>query len=297
MINVEISFFTNLYSEDIIYHYTKASTAVDFILYNNQLKFNKARASNDPIESKKAERLTISMVETEKNKNHSDDVDELHAFIDDLEDRFNQICFCQNSGNKNYISSFENNEELFGFTKLRMWDQYADKFTGVCIAFSKEKILSLNQNKFDLIEDNVTYLTFRQLYLNKVGHIQVEHLKNVGKEKYKEQLENSLKQSFFYKHKDYSGENEYRIGTFFDKEKCTVEKFQDELFFDKNMMLDISGCIEAIFVSSYANDKQKNALLDYANNLNIKLVEMQWKYNSFIVNDYKDWKDFLDKIK
>jgi len=296
MINVEISFFENLNSEDIIYHYTKASTAIDFILYKNELRFNKARLSNDPIESKKPERCTISMVETEISKSHSDDVDELHAFIDDLEERFNQICFCQNSRNKNYISSFEGNEELFGFTKLRMWDQYADKFSGVCIAFSKEKILSLNKHKFDLIEDNVSYLTFKQLYLNKVGHIQIEHLKNFGKEKYKEQLENSLKQSFFYKHNDYSGENEYRIGTFFDKRKCSVEKFQDELFFDKNMMLDISGCIEAIFVSSYANDKQKNALLEYADKLNIKLVEMQWKYNSFVVNDYKDWKDFIDGI-
>lgn len=204
--NIGINFFKSIYNDDIIYHYTKASTAIDFILYNNKLRFNGARKSNDPIESRKAKRGTVyygSEVDKHRSEQHYLDVNELHVFVDDMEKQFNQICFCQNRmgedfASKNYISSFEGHEELFGFTKLRMWDQYADKYSGVCIAFSKEKILSLNRKQFEIIEDDVKYLTFQELLSKKIGDIQGNHLENVGIEKYKKQLEKLLIESFFF---------------------------------------------------------------------------------------------------
>jgi hypothetical protein len=63
------------------------------------------------------------------------------------------------------------------------------------------------------------------------------------------------------------------------------------------MTLDISGCIEAIFVSSYANNKQKDALLEYSEKLNVRIIEMQWQHNSFVVNDYKEWIEFVEEVK
>jgi hypothetical protein len=196
-----------------------------------------------------------------------------------------------------YISNFSGHEELFGFTKLRMWDQYADKFSGVCIAFSKEKILSLNSKQFEIIEGDVEYLTFQQLSTKKVGDIQGNHLVNVGKEKYKKQLEQLVKESFFYKHIDYSGESEYRIGAFFDKEKCSFEIIRDEMVFDQSMMLDISGCVKALFVSSFANEKQKNDLLQYADKLNVEIIEMKWQHDSFEPRNYKKWLEFVKNFE
>lgn len=301
--NIDVSFFKKLYNDDIIYHYTKASTAIDFILYNNQLRFNEARKSIDPIESRKARRATVYSgvnVDKPRSRNQLQDANELHTFVDTMEQQFNQICFCQNHmgedfASENYIANFEGHEELFGFSKLRMWDQYADKFTGVCIAFSKEKILSKNNKKnLELIEGNVSYLTFLELSVNKIGDIQGNHLENVGKEKYKEQLEQLIKQSFFYKHVDYAGENEYRIGTFFDEKKCCVETSRDELVFGRTIMLDISGCVEAIFISSFTNDKQKSDLLDYAKKLDVEIIEMKWKHNSFEPRDYRKWMKFVN---
>lgn len=286
---MNIDFYKNLYKEDIIYHYTKASTAIDFILYYNQLRFNKAQNSTDPIESKKSRRGTVSSINAEYDGHEAN---ELHVFIDDLEKQFNQICFCQNTIGK-YFTNFEGHEEIFGFTKFRMWDQYADKFKGVCLAFSKEKILSLNKKKLEIIDENIKYVTFQKLSENKIGYIQGDHLQDIGKERYKEQLEEIVKKSFFYKHLDYSGENEYRIGTLFNKKKCSIEKIQDNFVFDQSMMLDISDCIEAIFVSSYANDKQKSDLLEYANRLNVKIIEMKWENDSFEPIDYKWWSEFF----
>lgn len=302
MIEVNIDFFKKLYKSDIVFHYTKASTAIDHIFYKNQLRFSKARNSIDPIESKKAHRGTIYFgdIESTPNNNHYADVDELHDFVNNIEENFNLICFCQNKmgedfANKNYISNFDGNQELFGFTKLRMWDQYADNFAGVCIAFSKRKLLSLNKSNLELIDGDVEYLTFQDLNIKKLGNIQGNHLLNVGKETYKKQLESIIKQSFFFKHVDYSGETEYRIGTFYDKSKCTFEVIQDDLV-RENMMLNISGCVEAIFVSSYANKKQKDDLLRYANKLKVKIIEMKWNYNSFTALDYRESSKLLESI-
>jgi hypothetical protein len=57
--DIDNSFLQSIYNEDTIYHYTKASTAIDFIFQTNELKFGHARKSNDPIESRKARRSTI----------------------------------------------------------------------------------------------------------------------------------------------------------------------------------------------------------------------------------------------
>lgn len=61
---MSINFFKKIYNEDIVYHYTKAATAIDFILFNEHLKFSRRKNSIDPVESRKANRGIIS---TKKN--------------------------------------------------------------------------------------------------------------------------------------------------------------------------------------------------------------------------------------
>ncbi|MCE4566588.1 DUF2971 domain-containing protein [Maribellus sp. CM-23] len=303
--NVDISFFKRIYSEDILYHYTKASTAINFILFNGQLRFNASRNSNDPIESRKARRGTVyfgEMADGVIGRKTTLDSNYLLEYISHLENQFHQICFCKNHmgepfASENYYSGFNGHEEIFGFTKLRMWEQYADNYSGVCLAFSKEKLISQNEEKIELLIGDVEYLTFQELSVAKIGDIQGNHLRKVGRDNYKELIDKKVKQSFFLKHKDYSSENEYRIGTLYDKNKCCLESTRGELVFDRTIMLDISNCIEAIFISSYANDKQKSELLTYANNLNVPIIEMRWQYNSFEPRDYRGWMEFIGEIK
>lgn len=51
-----------------------------------------------------------------------------------------------------------------------------------------------------------------------------------------------------------------------------------------------------IFVSGYANARQKNDLLRYANSLNIPIVEMNWQHNSFECGDYREQQQLISKI-
>ena len=302
--HVDINFFKRIYSEDIIYHYTKASTAIDFILYNQQLRFNASRKSNDPIESRKPRRSLVytgTIADKTIERKATKDAIELCEYIADLESKFHQICFCKNDlgepfASEYYISGFNGHEELFGFTKLRMWEQYADNYSGVCLAFSKEKIISNNEKEIELLKDDVKYLNFLELSTSKIGDIQGNYLTQVGKEKYKKQIEKVVNQSFFIKHKDYSGENEFRIGTLYDKDRCSVENIRGELVFDRSIMLDVSDCVKAIFISSYTNNNQKKELLKYANEIDVPIIEMIWHYDSFEPIDYKRQVEIVNKL-
>jgi len=283
-----------LYNEDIIYHYTKANTAIDFILYNQHLKFSHRRESNDPIESRTADRVTMytgPKARKPTSEKTDSDSEDLHESIIGLESKFYQVCFCKNQmggviANDKYHGDFEGNEEFFGFAKPRMWEQYADNYTGVCIAFSKNKILELNKN-LDLLKGNIKYLTYSKLSYKKLGDISGKYLLRVGKEKAIKHNASLIKRSFFYKHKDYKGENEYRIGVLYDENKCICEVIRGEWNFNKLRPLNVEGCIEAIFMSSYANNKQKMDLREYANKLHIPIFELDWQYNSFRLRDSK----------
>lgn len=291
-----------LHDEDILYHYTKASTAIDYILFNQQLKFSKPSYSSDPIESEKAIRSTVYFdkeVDREQTNEEAKDVNCIHKYVEDLETNFYQICFCKNTFDENneHISNFQGNEEFFGFTKYRMWDQYADKYTGVCIAFSKSKILDKNEKRLNLICRDIDYLTFDEIRVKKIVDIQGNYLINVGLDKYKDQLKKQILESLFIKHKDYSSENEFRIGIFFDKIKASSEIKNDEDIFNQSMMLDITDCIKAIFISSYVNEKQKLELLNYAYKLDVDLIEMKWGYNKFEAIDCKDEIKFFNQFK
>ena len=75
----------------------------------------------------------------------------------------------------------------------------------------------------------------------------------------------------------------------YDENKCICEVIRGEWNFNKQAPLNVTGCIEAIFMSSYANNKQKMDLRKYANEnkLDIPIFELDWQYNSFRLLDRK----------
>jgi hypothetical protein len=304
MVNMDIDFFKKMYNEDVIYHYTKASTAIDYILFNDQLKFSHRNKSIDPIESKKVNRGIVSTgthTDRIRDKQFNDEANNLARAVLGLENSFNQICFCKNHVGSNFASKyyhtqFEGHEELFGFTKSRMWERYADNYSGVCLAFSKEKLISLNETKHKLIYKDVEYLKYIDLTCRKVDYISANYLTNVGYEKYKERIEEIAESSFFCKHLDYNGENEFRIGAYHKEETCIAEENNGEFHFGNTMILNIEGCLKAIFMSSYANTRQKKSLLEYAESLNVPIIEIIWKHDSFEPIDYKATVEFYQSI-
>ena len=141
-------------------------------------------------------------VNLNKSKDFYNESNQLNDLVSNLENSFNQISFCKNYighefASEYYSSQFEGHEEIFGFTKPRMWERYADNYSGVCLAFSKKKILALNEIKHKLIYKDVEYLKYSELSCRKVDYISGNYLLDVGYDKYKEDIEKIAESSFF----------------------------------------------------------------------------------------------------
>lgn len=300
--SVSPKFIEKIGNNDIIFHYTKSSSVIDYILKNNQLRFNSIKESSDPIERIRADRSIVNSCQSIfGNRTKDQEAQALLDYVEDLENRFSIVCFSKNANmldKHGFFPPFEGYEEDFGFARVRMWDQYADKYTGVCIAFSKEKILSANHH-INLLYKDIDYLNISELSNKKVTNIQLGALFKFGYSIYKKEIDEKLKESsFFCKNMDYSGENEFRIGTFFEKRKCVYLSELDKFNSDSSMMLDISENIEAIFVTNFIDPEHLKSLHTYSRRFDIMLVLMDWSYDSLELIDYvsnkKKWDDILE---
>jgi hypothetical protein len=284
---IEQSFFKKIHIQDVIYHYTKAPTAIDYILNENQLKFSLRTNAIDPIERISPDARVVSQywgdedVHEEVCNKNRDSAFALTKEVISIAKKYTQISFCRNEDCDfdflNYFGDdFYGYEEKYGFTKPRMWEQYADNYKGVCLAFSKNKIESKNKNLLNL-SGIVEYKSYSELSL-KDNDVSLNAINNIGSKEYKRKLNRRLKEQLFWKHKDYIGESEYKI--------CTS---------DNHLKLDIKDCLVAIFISEYTNQKQKDCLLEDANKYKVPIINIKWKNNSIELIDYRKEAQFIQE--
>lgn len=221
---------------DTVYHYTTTETSLLYILKDMKLRLSLRSKSNDPIENTEYF-FSFNQDDLEKGtteiKNLEDQAYQLYIESKNLINKTKQLCFCKN--NMTESNSFETifPMEKYGFAKTRMWEQYGDKYKGVCIAFSLRELKKIADiNNFH--NRDIDYITYRELE-NKRQSIAYNEIKHLGYENYKLSYIEYLKKYLFYKHKDYVNENEFRICSFNEEE------------FD---FLDIKSAIKGIIVSN-----------------------------------------------
>ncbi len=290
MINVQ-SFCKQIYTQDTVFHYTKVITAINYILKNSSLKFSKRNEANDPIESSLQDCYVHSeYIGSDEDyelmcKNNRNDAHLLATKINKKAKQYGQISFCRNSNDNfnflNYVGdNFKNHEEMYGFTKPRMWEQYADQYKGVCLAFSKPKITELNRDR-NLLSGNVKYYKYKKLRLKNLS-VSLNVHDNIGTIDYNKLLRKRLTQYLFWKHKDYEGESEYKL--------CANERFPSYPY------LDVHDCLQAIIVSERAKWEHKECLLEYAKRFNVPIFEIKWKHNSIEIKEFRRVYDHIQEF-
>ena len=144
-----------LQESNLLYHYTTAKTAIKYILRNHSIKFNLLVNTQDPRENKY---WTFSW--NAKNKENINKIPNMYVndkkkMIDKLKYGCKVICFTID--NEDYFRRYpidrypfdKNPEAIFakGFARSRMWTQYAEGQTGLCLIFKKnvfeERIISV----------------------------------------------------------------------------------------------------------------------------------------------------------
>lgn len=250
----------NFIEDDSIFHYTKMETGLK-ILHSMKLWMSPRKKSKDPIEN-----VNDNPIQTwwsgseeglsEKIENRTKIQSE--RIINNLNKKLNhsnQVCFCCNSIEQ---------DNQFGFLKPRMWNQYGDDFTGVCLVFSKTNILEYNSTHFHSM---VNYIDFEDMEFLKL-HIDRNKLDSDIDKKYERELNSQINEKLISKHKDYIGENEFRICSF------SGENIDE---------LDISGSIIGVIVSNPLDQKQTDIdmIFEICNSKKLGLVFINWKSNGF----------------
>jgi len=200
-------------TDDAIFHYTKASTALENILFNKQFKPSIFRDTNDPEEYgfKMFGAVGWSLPE-----HFFELLQKAHPFVDKIiRFQFRVMCFCSNlqpsillDTNKTVIDKYA---DRLGWAKARMWSQYGENHFGICLVFSRrlleEYIDSVMSNKMYF---NCRFVQYSQKKRNLMS-IEGNRLLDMGIEKYAMQFVlTNIIDLFFIKYIDYRDESEYR---------------------------------------------------------------------------------------
>lgn len=211
--------YEQFYNEDYIAHYTKLESAQK-ILKSGKIRLSNRSKALDCIERTFSEGAMRRSSCSPKNDQYLGDEEAQNFALYNLkrQKELHQACFCK-TGKKEPYRSHKLDELCF--LHLRMWEQYADSYKGVCFILSKERLQKDNPS---FIYRDMEYKSLDELERRKIFKtIDVDKLRELGASKYsKEQDENILRMAS-YKTKDYENENEFRVMQFSPEEYCYLD--------------------------------------------------------------------------
>lgn len=240
-------------SDDILFHYTKTTTALEHILFNKKLRLSDRVKSNDPIENMTPK--TLINVESLENETY----DNWDKYVEDIVNKTNQIkqvCFCKNDMSAHFKKMDDKPHEFYGCMKPRMWEQYADNYNGVCLILSKDELLKQLDRTFK--KKKIKYVKYNNLK-EKESEVNLAELIDPSYDICKKKVFAKIDKFMFHKHRDYKGENEYRIFA----------------YSDKDLYINIESALRGIIVSKNNSLYFKKQLCVYEDKCNI--LEIDWK--------------------
>jgi len=186
---------------DCLFHYTTIEAALEHILPDETLRFSPVRSTNDPREYKEWSFMGVGSI-PKSGSNHLHLL-EINAAINTLVgSEYKVACFSQNT------------EDRAGYLKSRMWSQYGQSHGGVCVVFSKSKLISSLRNwpsQESPFYDEVTYTAEMKIHADalvvSLDELEREPTDSVAR---KHAIEHN-RELFFTKHSDYKDECEYRL--------------------------------------------------------------------------------------
>ncbi|KTB63867.1 MULTISPECIES: DUF2971 domain-containing protein [Pseudomonas] len=257
-----------------LYHYTSTETAINFILKDHTLRFSPYTGTNDPKESKN----WVFDVGTNENRDLGIyNSAELSEWLSkELKQNTRLICFSRDTPHLtgNHLADIFSR----GFCKPRMWAQYANRHTGVCLVFNKqalhEKITSQIGTTRDVMSGAVKYIDrgiVKDLWKDQEYLINVDELEHRGKTQYAiDHLQTHYKKLFFEKMTDWKDEIEWRWVVLCDS--------------DEPLYLSFGGALSGIVFGEDTNKEDKFKI--------VKLTKGQIFYQSLKWKNCSPWYDF-----
>lgn len=195
-----------------VFHYTSADTALDAILSNGSLRLGPPTGMNDPFESEPLWPSFSSKQPVDPDEFKTDAFFRLSARVSDsLRGRVRLACLTR-SGPWEWGGpvGFGN-----GYARARMWAQYADGHSGVCLAFDQALLHSRFRAQFDDRHDLQPYDTsvrYRADREPSVGiHLPLAEVTADAEGHLNDLFPSLVSEMYFTKAWDWSTETEYRF--------------------------------------------------------------------------------------
>lgn len=198
-----------------VYHYTSFETALK-ILYGDTFLFSPFSKTNDTAEQKSRVVYAFDVSGDMRN-----DISKFEEYWLRWIWNSQMLCFSRDRMDDNTPDSERPNRfEMSGrgFALPRMWAQYGETNSGVCLIIKKDELVKqVRDNYPSAITKNVNYLEWHERY--PVTRELFDKIIKVVRNDYNTQFAPELLQQnpsfadhlFFAKNKDWSGENEFRI--------------------------------------------------------------------------------------
>ncbi len=219
--------------EQFLYHYTTADTAINYILKSRRLRFGAYTNTNDP---KEAKTWQFDLGTNENRNLGAYKMTETSAWLSNLlKDRARLLCFSMDRAPLTGVHI----RDIFnrGFSKPRMWTQYAGRHTGVCLVFDRARITSAISRQISgsnrVLAGAVEYIDRPVLGSSDANWqfmINIDALEDLGAERYAElNLERAHKRLFFEKMTDWRDECEWRWVAFVSSDQDLYVAYGDAL--------------------------------------------------------------------
>jgi hypothetical protein len=256
-------------SKQYLYHYTKACTALDYIVANHTLQLGSYTGTNDPKESKIWEFNLGINEERDLGKYKMSELSEWLSMA--LKGKTKLACFSMDSDGL----SGNHMQDIFkrGFCKPRMWAQYASGHTGVCLVFDRQKLEALINRAYSkdklVLNGVITYKNRNivpDLYHpdDQQYMINIDYLETVGRDAYVEaHLRTHYKRLFFEKMEDWKDESEWR---------CVVFSQNDE-----NLYLNFEDSMVGIMFGENTEEKFVQYIMDATESWGLRYMGLKWK--------------------
>ncbi len=258
---------------NLMFHFTKTLTGLDYIIANKRLKFNSLVNLNDAKEYSKI---------FHKFVNYDDPLD---LWGEDISEQLNEqikkkygiICFCSNIKPKVFDQNYVGKEtDLFqpAWKRSRMWTQYADNNSGLCFIFQRDRISNIVSQNHQYSLGNVSYRYFDENdpVIHDIETLDIEKVKNNREEYIDSYIKKYFSFLFYTKNVDYRDEAECRLLT---------NDISDNYF-------DISDSLFGIIIGHRTPNKYHSIISERCKGSKIKCYKMGWKNGAPIICDWSD---------
>ncbi|VXD11146.1 DUF2971 domain-containing protein [Marinoscillum sp. 108] len=258
--------------EKTLYHYTSIYTAIEKIFPSNNLRLSPVTSASDPMERLSPNPSVSCYGYDEDHKRLNEKIDgkkiakKINAFYGSLR----QLCLCRNSPidfEGQFGGVFEPIDH-FGFAKPRMWDQYGDRFKGVCIALSRLKLEEQLPSNYRLL--NIGYSKNHLFRPNiDTSSVDLNQIEKMGEQEYINwKIESEIKK-IGVKHSDYR-----------DEDECKIIATTDNDY----EYINITRCIQGIFFTNGLNYTYESYLKETADRYQIPLFQIDIRRTGLNVN-------------